>query len=313
MNKAVLLSVCAAVIAGGCNTYTGSGAYMGASIGGILGSAIGGIGGGPRGSDVGTVIGMAGGAILGGAMGAKADQEEDMAARRSVEEHKARRPQHGYERGRNSRDDGRDDTYSGSSYGYHSQDGEYAGGGTASYQGNGNNEYARQGDRDSGFDPNGGGDDVLYDFNGSDYSGNYSAGQPATVSASMIESIGTGEPVDMLEIRNARFVDDNTDNVLTGGELSKVIFEIYNHSGKTLYDVQPTVREVTGNRRIYISPNIHVEKIEPGMGVRYTAMVKADRRVKAGEAVFQVYAVLGNGTTASKVKEFRIAVEKPGR
>lgn len=310
--------MCGAVVISSCNTYTGSGAYAGASLGGILGSAIGGIGGGPRGSDIGTVIGMAGGAIVGGALGAKTGQEEEMEAQRGLDEYKARRSQSGYERGRSNRYNSNDDTYRIPNNGYHGQSDEYTGNesyanapqNNGAYSSQGNTSYAQQDDVDSGFDPNCGGDDVLYDFNGSDYHGSYSAEQPTTVSASQIESISKTEPIDVLEIRNARFVDDNTDNVLTGGELSKVIFEIYNHSNHTLYDVQPTVKEVTGNRRIYISPGIHVEKIAPCKGVRYTAMVKADKRIKSGEAVFQVYAVQGNGTTASNVKEFRIAVEK---
>ncbi len=59
-----------------CDTYTGSGAYMGGSIGSILGSAIGGLSGGPRGSDMGTIIGMAGGAAVGAVIGSQADQRQ---------------------------------------------------------------------------------------------------------------------------------------------------------------------------------------------------------------------------------------------
>ena len=37
-----------------------------------------------------------------------------------------------------------------------------------------------------------------------------------------------------------------------------------NRGTQPLVDIVPTVVEVTGNRHIYISPNMHVEKIMPG-------------------------------------------------
>ena len=82
-----------------------------------------------------------------------------------------------------------------------------------------------------------------------------------------------------IEIRNARFVDDNQDGKIERGELSKIIFEVYNRSNQTLYDIVPTVVEASGNRHILISPNMHVEFIQPGKGIRYTALVTAERRV----------------------------------
>ncbi len=78
-----------------------------------------------------------------------------------------------------------------------------------------------------------------------------------------------------IEIRNPRFVDDNHDNILRSNELSKVIFEVMNTSSHMLYDLQPTVVEASGNKRIYISPSVHVESLAPGAAIRYTAMVKA--------------------------------------
>ena len=77
-----------------CDTYTGSGAYMGSSLGSILGSAIGGIADGPRGSDFGTIIGMAGGAAIGAAIGQAADQRR--AAEK--EEYQYDRAKRNYER-----------------------------------------------------------------------------------------------------------------------------------------------------------------------------------------------------------------------
>ena len=45
---------------------------------------------------------------------------------------------------------------------------------------------------DSGFDPTNSGDDVLYDFNGSDYTGNYTASHPEhVVPSARYDEIGT--------------------------------------------------------------------------------------------------------------------------
>ena len=77
-----------------------------------------------------------------------------------------------------------------------------------------------------------------------------------------------------------------------------------------MYDVQPTVVETTGNKRIHISGTIHVEKILPGKGIRYTAMVKADKRLKNGCAAFRVYVVNGNGKVVSNVNGFNVPTVK---
>lgn len=282
----------------GCTTGAGTGAYAGSTFGALLGSAIGGIAGGPRGSDIGTLVGMAGGAAVGGALGAKADQQqqeyqnyEDARFEQKYMEH--RRAATAGNKGYDNRYD--DDVYRG-------------------YD-NRNNDYASNGGYDdSGFDPTNSGDDVLYDFNGSDYTGNYTASHPERVMpSSSFDNIDTPANVEdklPLEVRNARFVDDNQDHKLSGDELSKVIFEIYNVSGSTVYDVQPMVVETTGNKRIYVSNSIHVERIVPGKGVRYTAMVKGGKKLKDGTACFRIYAVQGNGNVVSNVSEFNITTAR---
>lgn len=286
------------MIVAGCTTGAGTGAYAGSTLGALLGSAIGGIAGGPRGSDIGTLVGMAGGAAVGGALGAKADQQqqeyqnyEDARFEQKYMEH--RRAATAGNKGYDNRYD--DDVYRG-------------------YD-NRNNDYASNGGYDdSGFDPTNSGDDVLYDFNGSDYTGNYTASHPERVMpSSSFDNIDTPANVEdklPLEVRNARFVDDNQDHKLSGDELSKVIFEIYNVSGSTVYDVQPMVVETTGNKRIYVSNSIHVERIVPGKGVRYTAMVKGGKKLKDGTACFRIYAVQGNGNVVSNVSEFNIATAR---
>ncbi len=267
MKKSLVLLVCSILLLSSCGTYTGSGAYVGGSFGSILGSAIGGLAGGPRGSDLGTIIGMAGGAAVGAAVGSQADQQQR-------QERHARAQQH------------QDDAY------YHSNS-------TSQYSGNFS---------DSGFDSSNSGDDRLYDFSSSDYTGNYSAQQPtSSFPSSHIDELN-GANLSFspnVEIVNARFVDANQDNKLNRNETCKLIFEIRNRGSQPVYDVVPTVVETSGNKHIYISPNIHVEKIDAGKGIRYTAMVKADNRLKEGYAKFCVSVVLNN-RAISKVNEFTI-------
>lgn len=283
MKRNIVIAMSAALLLTSCGTYTGTGAYVGTNIGGILGSAIGGISDGPRGSDIGTIVGMAGGAVVGGIIGNQADQ----AQREAVIEHHHRVQQQQASR----RSSSNDDTYSSDSS-------------TESYE--------QSGAEQSGFDASNSGDDRIYDFSGSDYTGDYSAQQPTTTvpAKSSVESMTQGLSYNpSLEIRNARFVDDNQDNAVSRGELCKVIFEVYNTGRTPVYDVVPTVVETTGNRHIFISPNMHVEQIAPGKGIRYTALVKADNRLKDGSIRICVSVVQG-GKAISKVAEFNIPTKK---
>lgn len=285
MGKSFIIGMSALLLLGSCDTYTGTGAYMGSTLGSIFGSAIGGIAGGPHGSDVGTIVGMVGGAVAGAAIGQATDQKQQAQREADSADMRARRAER---QARRQGSYGNDNTYGhGNNYGYDNQGSDYSG---------------------SGFDANNGGDDRIYDFKGSDYSGNYSAKQP-DVNMPMQSSVDNlAENLKYtpdIEIKNARFVDDNQDGKIERGELSKVIFEVYNRGNHTLYDVVPTVVEATGNRHIMISPNMHVESIQPGKGIRYTALVKADNRLKDGNAQFCVSVVQGN-KKISKVCEFDI-------
>lgn len=285
MGKSFIIGMSALLLLGSCDTYTGTGAYMGSTLGSIFGSAIGGISGGPHGSDVGTIVGMVGGAVAGAAIGQATDQKQQAQREADIADMRARRAER---QARRQGSYGNDNTYGhGNNYGYDNQGSDYSG---------------------SGFDANNGGDDRIYDFKGSDYSGNYSAKQP-DVNMPMQSSVDNlAENLKYtpdIEIKNARFVDDNQDGKIERGELSKVIFEVYNRGNHTLYDVVPTVVEATGNRHIMISPNMHVESIQPGKGIRYTALVKADNRLKDGNAQFCVSVVQGN-KKISKVCEFDI-------
>ncbi len=288
MKKTFILALMVPLMLTSCGTYTGTGSYMGGSLGAILGSAIGGIAEGPRGSDIGTIVGMAGGAIIGGVM-ANAQQAQRERDLDQYQQDKAARAAARAQRRQMNQQGDYQEPYQDQPQ-VSPQDPNYG----------------------SGFDSSNSGDDRIYDFNSSDYTGDYSAQQPQTTlpGQSSVEGLTDGlQYTPNIEIRNARFVDGNQDGQIQRNELSKIIFEVVNNGKDAIYDVQPTVIEATGNKHIFISPNMHVEKIMPGKGIRYTALVKADNRLKEGSAKFCVSVIQGT-KAISKVSEFNIPTRK---
>ena len=273
----------AALLVSSCTTGAGAGAYAGSSFGSVLGSAIGGIVGGPHGSDVGTIFGMAGGAVVGGALGDAAEK----AQRRSAQQYD-------------------DDTYaSGNSRSYSN------GGNSANYVGD---DF----DPSQMVDNSNSGDDRI-DFGAPSSSGaNATMGNAPmsnapssqSVDASRVEQIfGNAKSDGKLTIRNVRFADSNGDGMLSGDEIGRVSFEIYNETAAPIYNFDPSVVEAEANKRIYISPSVRVENIMPGQGLRYTATVKADRRIKDGEIRLLVSAQK-EGKPISYVTVVKVATQR---
>lgn len=156
----------------------------------------------------------------------------------------------------------------------------------------------------SGFDSTNSGDDRI-DFDGSDAAtGNYEYKQPS----SPADNVYT-HSAPTVEIRNARFIDADGDETISRGEMCKVVFEVYNNGLQPIYNVVPTVAEMTGNKHIYISQPVCVEKIGAYKGVRYTTMVKADNRLKYG-TIKLCCSILQNGEAISKVTEFNVETRK---
>lgn len=252
MKKYSVMIMSAALVASSCTTGAGAGAYAGSSLGSVLGSAIGGIAGGPRGSDIGTIFGMAGGAVVGAAVG------------------DATTKQHHQDQ---------DDTYMPSS--------------------NNNNRpvyeqpYSSNQQPVDDIDPtqmvdttNSGDDRIDFDANSSSTLPNNNPDTSVSMDAGKVEQIyGANKAAESgkITIKNVRFEETAEHNVLHGGEVGKVKFEMYNETQAPIYNFMPTVVEADGNKRIYISPSVRVENIMPGQGLRYTATVKADKRIKDGE------------------------------
>ena len=299
MKKSLLIGLMSGMLMSSCGTYTGEGAATGAAFGSVLGSAIGGISGGWRGHDIGTIVGMAGGAAVGAAIGAAADEQE----KRKYEEYRQQRSQrYGYDRddqqyrpqGGYADDSGFDATNSGDDRinfdGAGPRHGQYAG------SNQGQHTSSHQGQHTSSHQGQGG----------------YTAAVPSTYDPTT-RPAEPGYSVkynSLIEIRNARFIDADRDGIIRANEECRVTFEIMNRSSITLYDVQPTVFEVSGNKHIHISPNLHVESIAPNQGVRYTATIMADKKLKDGEAIIRVGVAQGDKEITSQIKEFLLQTRK---
>lgn len=259
MKKYSVMIMSAALVASSCTTGAGTGAYAGSQLGSVLGSAIGGIAGGPRGSDIGTIFGMAGGAVVGAAVGDAATKQHHQ---------------------------GQDDTYMPSSNNNNKPVYEQP------YSNNQPSYSSNQQPVDD-IDPtqmvdttNSGDDRIDFDANSSSTLPNNNPDTSVSMDAGKVEQIyGANKAVESgkITIKNVRFVETAEHNVLHGGEVGKVMFEMYNETQAPIYNFMPTVVEADGNKRIYISPSVRVENIMPGQGLRYTATVKADKRIKDGE------------------------------
>lgn len=268
MKRNFILAISAVMLLGSCGTYTGSGAYMGTSLGSVLGSAIGGIAGGPRGSDVGTIVGMASGAIVGAAVGNAAEQKQQQ-AQHEVLAQRNQRIQASKRQGYGQTDEC-DDNFNG---------------GTSRH-------YSAQGGYD--IDPN----QMIDTTNSGDDRIDFSA--PADTLAGTASAAAGGMSAESLyteggynaakgtfthnniEIRNVSFADSDNDGALSGDETGKIMFEVYNRGDMAIRNIEPTVTTDADKRDIYISPSIMVESIAPGHGIRYTAAVKAPRKIKDG-------------------------------
>lgn len=152
-----------------------------------------------------------------------------------------------------------------------------------------NGRYGDDYDDDDYFDPSGRGDDrIMLDG---------LAPGPSTTPAALV-------------IGNAQLLDASRDGQLSRGESARMVFEIHNPTPHPVYGVQPTVIDITRNKHIHISENILVESIQPNQTIRYTAQVKADSRLKDGEAIIRVSVLQSGREVSSQSRDFRIRTSK---
>ncbi len=105
-----------------------------------------------------------------------------------------------------------------------------------------------------------------------------------------------------LEVSNVNFVDSNNNRRLDNGEKAYLVFDIYNRSGKTLYNVAPTIK--CSSKRVAISSPATVESVQPGQGIRYTATVVPVRKLRNEPLTFTVS--FGSGQEEVVAKTFSI-------
>ena len=242
----------------------------GASNGAFFGSIIGSAIGGITGGPRGSDIGTLIGMAGGAVVGAAVGQASEKAEQRKYDEYMRRRA-----------DRSRNQSYSS----------------TDTYS---TDAYSRD---NSGFDPNnGGGDRIVME---TEVPSN-------TVSLDELKNM-TGYNVNInesIQLRHENFTDANGDGAISAGEECKVSFEIMNNSDVEIFNVTPMVIETTGNKHIHISSTVRVESIKPHMGVRYTATILADKRLKDGKAVIRVTVTQGQNDITSMAREFNITCKR---
>lgn len=102
-----------------------------------------------------------------------------------------------------------------------------------------------------------------------------------------------------LVIRNIRFIDADRNQVIDSNETAKIIFEVMNTSRSDVYRVTPVIKELNEMKHLYISPSASIECIPAGDGIRYTANIRTGKKLKDGEALFQIVVLEGNGASVS--------------
>ncbi|MDD7257486.1 MAG: hypothetical protein PUH24_04295 [Prevotellaceae bacterium] len=270
MKKIIAFSMSGILLLGSCGSYAGMGAYTGAQLGSILGAAIGGISGGARGSNWGEIIGMAGGTVIGTAISTAVEEGQ----RRKIEGYHERMEQREANRQRAC-----------------------------------GNPNGQPQDGQEVFDPTNSGDDRIDFENGGNVplpENNISEAIAGNDASAMEKEVA---PQEAIEISHIKYIDGNGDDALGRGEKSKIVFELRNRSRQAIRNVQPIVQELSGNKHVYVSPSISIESIAPGSGIKYTAAVVADRKIKTGILKFRISALQDN-SQSSKTAELLVNVRR---
>ena len=288
MKKIVITLMCAGLLLSSCGSYEATGAYTGSMFGDMIGSAIGGIAGGWRGHEIGSLVGTVGGAAIGAAIGQSADRRQERRvqaarAQRRSEQQRAQAQRQGSQR-------------------------------TPTVVPQQRQESSGYDPQSSGYDPQMGGDDrITFDGAAGTYPAEGAVVAPPVAPDRMAFGHDGAFNGPALIIRNAGIYEDERDGVLTRNESCKVIFEIANNSTRPLYNVFPLVEEVTGNRHVHISPNMRIESIAPHQAVRYTAILKADNRLRNGQIEVRLGVAEGNKVIESQTRQFSVPTAKGRR
>ncbi len=93
-----------------------------------------------------------------------------------------------------------------------------------------------------------------------------------------------------LTLRNLRFIGQNgqSTEAIHRGETCQLVFELANRSGRNVRDITPYIDEMEGNEHLFISPSTRIESLSVGDAIRYTATIRADKRLKEGQAQLRI-------------------------
>lgn len=92
-----------------------------------------------------------------------------------------------------------------------------------------------------------------------------------------------------LGLSDVRFSDLNKDGTIDVMEDCTLSFVIINRGEVTAYEVTPKI-ELLGGKGIIISPSITIDTIRSGASMVYTAHLRADKKLRTGEAIFRIKA-----------------------
>ena len=106
------------------------------------------------------------------------------------------------------------------------------------------------------------------------------------------------------------FYDADDNGIISSTEDAEVEFEIRNITEGTIYDVVPVVEEIASKKRLNISPSMMIESIRPGKAVRYTAYIKANRRMKDGYTKLRISIYNGSKQLIAPRTEFEVETRR---
>ena len=110
-----------------------------------------------------------------------------------------------------------------------------------------------------------------------------------------------------IEIEEMRFVDENNNHALDGGEHAKLVFIIRNTGRSYAYDIAPVIT-VSGTKEIYLSPTAIVKELGPGKAVRYQSELIATKKLKNGTADFSIG--FSDGDKLYTMRSFQLRTNK---
>lgn len=159
---------------------------------------------------------------------------------------------------------------------------------------------------ESGYDPSMQGDDrIVFDEHATN---DMATDVPPTDEKSIsLSQLTYKAPI---QLRKATITDADKNGVLTRGEECTVMFEVMNNTSHTIYDIYPLVEDVTGNKHVRVSPNLRIESIPPYQGIRYTATIIADKRLKDGEIIVRVGVAQGQKIIDSQTRQIKVPTRK---